>query len=463
MSDYDVMVVGGGPGGYVAAIRAAQLGLKTAVVEEKRLGGICLNWGCIPTKALLRGADIAHTLRDLDRFGFSADNISFDIARLVRHSRLAADRLAAGVGYLMKKNGVSVIEGHARLDGKCRLAVEKGGKTDGYRADHIILATGARPRELPGIAIDGERVWSYFEAMVPEFLPASLLVIGSGAIGTEFASLYNDLGVDVTLVEVLDQILPQEDNEIAAVARRSFEKRGIRIHTGARVEELAPDGDGLRCRIRGNGVDELLDVDRAILAVGVQGNIEALGLEELGAETQDGFIRTDEWGRTNVVGLYAIGDVSGPPCLAHKASHEGVACVEKLAGVDSAHALDRNAVPGCTYCRPQVASLGMTEAEAEACGRAIRVGRFNLAASGKAVALAETEGLVKTVFDAATGELLGAHMIGPEVTEQIQGFGIARTLEGTEEDLINTIFPHPTLSEAMHEAVLDAMDRPMNQ
>jgi len=433
------------------------------VVEEKRLGGICLNWGCIPTKALLRGAEIAHTLRDLDRFGFSADNIRFDIAKLVRHSRLAADRLAAGVGYLMKKNSISVIEGHARLDGKCRLAVEKDGGTDTYKADHIILATGARPRELPGIGIDGKRIWSYFEAMVPETLPASLLVIGSGAIGTEFASLYNDLGVDVTLVEVLDQILPQEDGEIATVARRSFEKRKIRIHTGARVEELVPDGDGLRCRIRGNGVDASLQVERAILAVGVQGNIETLGLEDLGVATENGFIRTDPWGRTNLVGLYAIGDVAGPPCLAHKASHEGVACVEKLAGISNAHALDRNAVPGCTYCRPQVASLGMTEAGARAGGREIRVGRFNLAASGKGVAMAATEGLVKTIFDAATGELLGAHMIGPEVTEQIQGFGIARTLEGTEEDLINTIFPHPTLSEAMHEAVLDAMNRPVNQ
>ncbi|HKJ21628.1 MAG TPA: dihydrolipoyl dehydrogenase [Gammaproteobacteria bacterium] len=460
---YDVMVVGGGPGGYVAAIRAAQLGLSTAVVEEKRLGGICLNWGCIPTKALLKGAEVAQTLRELDRFGFSADNIRFDIGKLVRHSRSAADKLAAGVGYLMKKNGVDVIEGRARLAGKCRLQVQQEGRQHNYRTDHIILATGARPRELPGIAIDGERVWSYFEAMVPESLPESLLVIGSGAIGVEFASLYNDLGVDVTLVEVVDRILPAEDPEIAQQAQRSFARRGIRIHTGTRVSEVTRSGDTLSCRLQGDNIDETLTVERAILAVGVQGNIEDLGLEDLGVETANGFIKADEWGRTNVVGLYAIGDVAGPPCLAHKASHEGVTCVEKLAGVESAHALDKNDIPACTYCRPQVASIGLTQAEAESSGRSVKIGRFDLAASGKAVATGDNHGLVKTVFDAATGELLGAHMFGPEVTEQIQGFGIARTLESTEEELARTVFPHPTVSEAMHEAVLDAMNRPINQ
>ena len=463
MADYDVIVVGGGPGGYVAAIRAAQLGLNTAVVEEKHLGGICLNWGCIPTKALLRGADIAHTLREMHTFGFSAADTGFDVAGLVRHSRATAERLAAGVGYLMKKNGIDVIEGRARLAGKHRLAVEAQGRSGDYKADHIILATGARPRELPGIRMDGQRVWSYFQAMVPEVLPASLLVIGAGAIGVEFASLYNDLGVEVTLVEALGQILPAEDTEIAAVARRAFERRGIKIHTQTRVEELVIQGEGLAARLRGPGVDESITVARAILAVGVQGNIEGLGLEQLGVQTRNGFIQVDPWGRTSAVGVYAIGDVTGPPCLAHKASHEGVICVEALAGTGNVHPLDRDAIPACTYCRPQVASVGMTQAQAEAGGRAVRVGRFNLAASGKALAIDEAEGMVKTVFDAATGELLGAHMIGPEVTEQIQGFSIARALEGTEEDLARTVFPHPTVSEAMHEAVLDAMDRPLNQ
>ena len=463
MADYDVIVVGGGPGGYVAAIRAAQLGLNTVVVEEKDLGGICLNWGCIPTKALLRGADIAHTLREMHTFGFSAADTGFDVTGLVRHSRATAERLAAGVGYLMKKNGIDVIPGRARLAGKHRLEVEADGKTAGYKADHIILATGARPRQLPGLVPDGKRVWTYFEAMVPEALPGSLLVIGSGAIGVEFASLYNDLGVDVTLVEVLGQILPVEDAEIAAIARRAFEKRGIKIHTQTRVEKLVTQGEGLAARLEGPGVDESIAVERAILAVGVEGNIEGLGLEEQGVQTRNGFIQVDPWGRTNAVGLYAIGDVTGPPCLAHKASHEGVVCVEALAGVGNVHPLDRDGIPACTYCRPQVASVGMTQAQAEAGGRDLRIGRFNLAASGKAVAIDEAEGMVKTIFDAATGELLGAHMIGPEVTEQIQGFSIARTLEGTEEDLVRTVFPHPTVSEAMHEAVLDAMDRPVNQ
>ncbi len=457
------MVVGGGPGGYVAAIRAAQLGLKTAVVEEKHLGGICLNWGCIPTKALLRGAEVAHTLKEMNRFGFSADNIRFDVADLVRHSRETAGKLASGVAYLMKKNDIHVIDGRARLSGKCRLTVERGNKTSEFRADHIILATGARPRELPGIRIDGERIWSYFEAMVPESLPGSLLVIGSGAIGTEFASLYNDLGVDVTLVEMVDAILPAEDAEISALARKLFEKRGMCILTDTQVETITRNGDHLDCVVKGRDGEESINVERAILAVGVQGNIENLGLEDLGVATDKGFIKVDEWGRTNVVGLYAIGDVAGPPCLAHKASHEGVVCVEKLAGVDEVHALDKNNIPACTYCRPQVASIGMTEAEAKGAGHDIRVGRFPMAASSKALAIAEAEGLVKTVFDATTGELLGAHMIGPEVTEQIQGFGIARTLESTEAELAGTIFPHPTVSEAMHEAVLDAMGRPVNQ
>lgn len=460
---FDVMVVGGGPGGYVAAIRAAQLGLRTALVEEKHLGGICLNWGCIPTKALLKGAEVAHSLKHLDQFGFSAENISFDIGKLVQHSRDVSARLTAGVAYLMKKNRIQVIDGRARVTAKGELTVTQQGDSATYRADHIILATGARPRNLPGIEVDGERIWSYFEAMVPKSLPKSLLVIGSGAIGVEFASLYNDLGVDITLVEVLDQIMPVEDKDVSKLAAMSFKKRGIKIKTGAQVTNLKTGTNGVTCELEQGGKTETLSIDRVILAAGIQGNIEDLGLEALDVATERGFIKTDPWGRTNLVGLYAIGDVAGPPCLAHKASHEGVICVEKLAGVNTVKPLDKNNVPGCTYCRPQVASIGMTEEQARATGRSLKIGRFKFQANGKALAMGDSEGLVKTLFDATTGELLGAHMIGPEVTEQIQGFGIAQTLEATEEDLMHTVFAHPTLSEAMHEAVLDAFNKGLHQ
>jgi dihydrolipoamide dehydrogenase len=463
-TSFDVIVVGGGPGGYVAAIRAAQLGLKTAVVENKHLGGICLNWGCIPTKALLKGAEVAHTIAHAADFGFSTGEVSFDLKRLVKHSRDVSSRLSGGIGYLMKKNGITVVDGHARLAGKGRLSVESDGKTVDYRADHIILATGARPKALPGIEPDGDRVWTYFEAMVPESLPESLLVIGSGAIGVEFSSLYNDLGVEVTLVEVLDQIMPVEDAEVSAFARKQFEQRGIKVRTSTKVSAIEKHTDSVTCTLEAaDGSTETVTVERVILSAGIQGNIENLGLEAVGVETDRSFIVADAWCRTNVVGVYAIGDVSGPPCLAHKASHEGVICVEKLAGVTDVHPLDKEKVPGCTYCRPQVASVGMTEAQARAAGKSINVGRFNLQANGKALAIGEASGFVKTVFEAQSGELLGAHMVGPEVTEQIQGFGLAQSLEATETDLAHTIFAHPTLSEAMHESVLDALGMPLHQ
>jgi dihydrolipoamide dehydrogenase len=461
---FDLIVVGGGPGGYVAAIRAAQLGLKTALVEKQHLGGICLNWGCIPTKALLKGAEVAHTLAHAVDFGFTTGEVNFDIQRLVKHSRDVSARLTGGIGYLMQKNGITVIDGTARLSGKGSLTVTGTEGESIYKADHIILATGARPRALPGIEPDGKLIWTYFEAMVPETLPESLLVVGSGAIGVEFSSLYNDLGVDVTLIEVMDTIMPVEDAEISAFARKQFEQRGIKVKTSTRIESLEKGDDSVTCMLTGeDGSSKSLTVDRLILCAGIQGNIENIGLEDLGIETDSSFIKTDEWCRTNAVGIYAIGDVSGPPCLAHKASHEGIICVEKLAGVDGVHPLDKTRVPGCTYCRPQVASVGMTEAEARNRGYTVKVGRFNYQGNGKALAIGEADGFVKTLFDANSGELLGAHMIGPEVTEQIQGFGIAQSLEATEQELMHTVFAHPTLSEAMHEAVLDACGQAIHQ
>ncbi len=461
---FDVLVVGGGPGGYVAAIRAAQLGLQTALVEKQHLGGICLNWGCIPTKALLKGADVAHTLATAGDFGFTTGEVAFDIAKLVSHSRTVSGRLAGGVAYLMKKHGVTVLDGTASLAGKGKLSVESGENTIAYRADHIILATGARPRALPGIEPDGERIWTYFQAMVPEELPQSLLVIGSGAIGVEFASFYGDLGVQVTLVEVLDTIMPTEDAEVSAFVRKQFEDRGIDVRTSTRVESVHSGHVGVTCELVSvAGEREAAVFERVLLCAGIQGNVENMGLESVGVETEGGFIKTDPWGRTSAVGVYAIGDVAGAPCLAHKASHEGVVCVEKLAGVADVHPVDRERVPGCTYCRPQVASVGMTEAQARKAGKNINVGRFNLQANGKALAMGEATGFVKTIFDQISGELLGAHMVGPEVTEQIQGFGLAQSLEATEVDLAHAMFAHPTLSEAMHESVLDALGRAVHQ
>lgn len=463
IQQYDLMVVGGGPGGYVAAIRAAQLGFKTALVEKQHLGGVCLNWGCIPTKALLRGADIAHTLKEADHFGFSFDNLSFDINKLVKHSRSVASKLSGGVAYLMQKNNITVIDGTATVAEKCLLDVSHNGAVTQYRSNHIILATGARARNLPNIEIDGDLVWGAREAMTPTALPGSLLVIGGGAIGVEFASLYNDLGTDVTLVEAAERITPAEDAEISALAEKSFAQRGIKILTNTLVDSIEGAGKQALALIKGADGDQHLKFDQVILAVGIQGNIEGLGLESLGVKTENSFLSADPFGRTNLVGLYAIGDVAGAPWLAHKASHEAIVCVENIAGIEAVQPLNKNRVPGCTYCRPQIASVGLTEAQAKAAGHSIRVGRSSLSANGKALAIHEAEGMVKTIFDADSGELLGAHMIGPEVTEQIQGFGIAQQLAATEHDLAHTIYAHPTVSESMHESVLDSLGVAIHQ
>ncbi len=454
---FDVIVIGGGPGGYVCAIRCAQLGLKTAVVERDKLGGICLNWGCIPTKALLRSSEIWHLMHRLNEFGFSADNLKFDIAKIVDRSRKVAQQLSNGVGFLMKKHKITVIAGEAKLAGKGKIAVAKDGKTTDYEAKNIVLATGARARTMPGLEPDGKLIWTYREAMVPASFPKSLLVVGSGAIGIEFASFYRTLGSDVTVVEVLDRVLPVEDEEISAFAQKAFVKQGMKIKVATTVEKLAKGTDNVTATLKSkDGKTETIAVDRVILAVGIVGNVEDIGLEALGVKVEKTHVVADQWGATGVPGLWAIGDLVGPPWLAHKAMHEGVIVAEKIAGVKGVHPLDASKVPGCTYCWPQVASVGMTEAKAKASGRKIKVGRFPFIGNGKAIALGEAEGLVKTVFDAETGELLGAHMVGAEVTELIQGYTVARAGELTDEDLAHTIFPHPTLSEMMHEAVLDA-------
>ena len=457
---FDVIVVGGGPGGYVAAIRAAQLKLKTALVERADLGGVCLNWGCIPTKALLRTAEIYHYLSHPDDYGLSAKAVTFDIGKVVKRSRAVAARLSGGVGHLLKKNKVAVFDGHGRLDGKGKVRVEEDGKAVAELAGkHIILATGARARSLKGLEPDGKLVWTYMEAMVPEVMPKSLLVIGSGAIGIEFASFYRTLGAEVTVVEILPRILPVEDEEISAQARTAFEKQGMTIHTGTTVAGLKKGVKGVTATIEAEGKKSELAVERVILAVGIVGNVEDIGLEGTKVKVDDGHIVIDAWCETGEPGIYAIGDVAGPPWLAHKASHEGVICVERIVGLKGVHPLDVSRVPGCTYCHPQVASVGLTEKAAVEAGHQVRVGRFPFIANGKAIALGEPEGMIKVVFDAQTGQLLGAHMIGAEVTELIQGYGVAMTLETTEADLMHTIFPHPTLSEMMHEAVLDAYGR----
>ena len=454
---FDLIVVGGGPGGYVAAIRAAQLKMKVAVVERDALGGICLNWGCIPTKALLRSSEINHLLHRLDEFGFAADNIRFDLAKVVKRSRKVAQQLSSGVAHLLKKHKVTVFSGTGRLAGAQTVAVEKDGAAVAtLKAAHIILATGARARQLPGIETDGKLIWSYREAMVPPAMPKSLLVIGSGAIGIEFASFYLNMGAAVTVVEVMDRVLPVEDEEISAFARKAFEKQGMRIVTGAAVKSVAKAADSVTVTVEAGGKSEAITVDRVISAVGIVGNTEGLGLEGTKVRVERTHVAIDEWCRTGEPGVYAIGDLAGPPWLAHKASHEGVVCVEKIAGVADVHPVDFGNIPGCTYCRPQVASVGMTEARARAAGHEVRVGHFPFIGNGKAIAMGEPEGMVKTVFDAKTGALLGAHMIGAEVTEMIQGYVIARTLETTETELMHTVFPHPTVSETMHEAVLDA-------
>jgi dihydrolipoamide dehydrogenase len=459
---FDVAVIGGGPGGYVAAIRAAQLGLKTVVIEREHLGGICLNWGCIPTKALLRTAEVLTLFHHADEFGLKAKEIGFDLPKVVSRSRKVAGRLSSGVAYLLKKHKVAVIDGTARLKGKRVIAVTgKDGKPlADVEAKHVIIATGARARSLPGLEPDGKLVWTYKEAMVPDMTPQSLLVVGSGAIGIEFASFYNALGVKVTVVEIMDRILPVEDEEVSAFAKKSFEKQGIKIYTGAKVDKLEKDANSVKATITmKDGKQETQEFSRVILAVGIAGNVENLGLEEQGVKTDKSHIVIDEYCRTGVPGIYAIGDVVGPPWLAHKASHEGIVCVEKIAGKNDVHPIKVTNIPGCTYSQPQVASIGLTEAAAKSNGREIKVGRFPYQGNGKAIALGEPEGFVKTIFDAKTGELLGAHMIGAEVTELIQGFGIAKTLETTEAELMEAIFPHPTLSEMMGESVLDAYGR----
>jgi dihydrolipoamide dehydrogenase len=458
-SAFDLVVVGAGPGGYVAAIRAAQLGMKTAIVEREHLGGICLNWGCIPTKALLRSSEIYHLLHRLEEFGFSAKDISFDLGKIVERSRKVAGRLSGGVGYLMKKHKIQVFDAAAKLKGKGALALtgRDGKALPDVTAKNIIIATGARARTFPGMEPDGKLIWTYKEALVPNTMPKSLLVVGSGAIGIEFASFFRTLGSEVTVVEVLDRVLPVEDEEISTFARKSFEKQGMTIHTSAKVESLKAGGDKVEAKLTlKDGKNQTLSFERVILAVGITGNVENLGLEEAGVKVEKGHIVIDQWCATGVLGVYAIGDVAGPPWLAHKAMHEGVLCVEKIAGVKGVHPMDTKNIPGCTYCAPQVASVGLTEKAAKAAGHEVKVGRFPYVGNGKAIALGETEGLVKTVFDAKTGELLGAHMVGAEVTELIQGYTIGKTLETTEAELMHTIFPHPTLSEMMHEAVLDA-------
>lgn len=454
---FDVIVLGGGPGGYVAAIRAAQLGMKTALVERENLGGICLNWGCIPTKALLRTSEINHLLHHLTDFGFAAVDPKFDLDRVVKRSRAVARQLSNGVAHLMRKHKITVFDGSGKLAGPQSMSVEKDGKPVAtLKAPHIILATGARARELPGIEADGRLIWSYRHAMVPASFPKSLLVIGSGAIGIEFASFYLNMGAAVTVVEVLPRILPVEDADIAAFAHKAFERQGMKILAGATVKNVKKASDSVTVSVETGGKVQEFTVDRVISAVGIVGNVEGIGIEGTGVKVDRTHVVIDEFCRTGEPGVYAIGDLAGPPWLAHKAMHEGVICVEKLAGLNDVHPMDVRNIPGCTYCRPQVASVGLTEARAKELGHEVKVGQFPFIGNGKAIAMGEPEGLVKTIFDARTGELLGAHMIGAEVTELIQGYTIARTLESTEAELKHTVFPHPTISETMHEAVLAA-------
>lgn len=457
-SSYDVIIVGSGPGGYVTAIRSAQLGFKTAIVEKEDLGGVCLNWGCIPTKALLRSAEIYDNMLHAKNYGLTAE-AGFDLKAIVKRSRDIAKQLSAGVKFLMKKHKIEVISGYASLKaGKEAPIVVVDGKD--YTAKHVIMATGARARTIPqaGLEPDGKFIWTAREAMVPDSMPKKLLVIGSGAIGMEFASFFNSFGSDVTVVEMVDRILPAEDEEISALALKAFKKRGMNIKTSTQVKGIKKGQSDVTATLSVDGKEESYTFDRVILAIGIVGNTEDMGLENIGVKIDRSHIDVDKFSATGVKGLYAIGDVTTPPWLAHKASHEGIICIEKIAG-GSPHPLDANAIPGCTYCQPQIASVGLTEAQAKQGGREIKVGRFPFVGNGKAIALGEPEGLIKTVFDAKTGELLGAHMIGAEVTELIQGYTIAQKLETTEHELMETVFPHPTLSEMMHESVLEAYDR----
>lgn len=457
-NSYDMIVIGAGPGGYVAAIRGAQLGLKVAIVEREHMGGICLNWGCIPTKAMLRSSEVFHLMHRAKEFGLSAEGIGYDLDAVVKRSRGVAKQLSSGVAHLMKKNKITVVMGEATLPAKGRVSVKTDKGTEELTSKNIVLATGARARELPGLEADGERVWTYKHALVPPHMPKKLLVIGSGAIGIEFASFYNTLGADTTVVEVMDRILPVEDAEISAFAKKAFEKQKMKIKVKAMVKQLDRAKDKVSAHIEVDGKVEKHEFDSVISAVGIVANTEGLGLEKLGAKIEKSFVVTDEFCRSGVEGLYVIGDATNGPWLAHKASHEGVMVAELIAG-GHPHAVDPDSIAGCTYCHPQVASVGLTEAQAKEKGHKIKVGRFPFIGNGKAIAMGEAEGMIKTVFDEKTGELLGAHMIGAEVTELIQGYVVGRQLETTEEDLMQAVFPHPTLSEMMHESVLDAYDR----
>lgn len=462
MTKHDIVIIGGGPGGYVAAIRAAQLGMNVALVEREHLGGICLNWGCIPTKALLRNSEIFHLMNHAEEYGFTVEKAAFDLKKVVQRSRDVSAQLCSGIQHLMKKNKVTVYDGNGSLAGKGKVSVVDNDKKKvaDLEADHIILATGARARSLPGLEPDGKLVWTYKEAMTPTTFPKKLLVIGSGAIGSEFASFYQNMGANVTLVEVMDRILPVEDEEISPFVQKQFEAQGMTVKTSTTVSKLDKGKTNVKAILKDkDGKESTETFDRVILAVGIVGNVEGVGLEGTKVKVEKTHIITNEWCETHEKGVYAIGDLTGPPWLAHKASHEGVLCVEKIAGLPNLHPLKSKLVPGCTYCRPQVASVGLTEAKAKAEGYEVKVGRFPFMGNGKAIALGEPEGMVKTVFDAKTGELLGAHMVGAEVTEMIQGYAIAMQMEGTEQDLMHTIFPHPTLSEMMHESVLDAYDQ----
>ena len=455
---FDLVVLGAGPGGYVAAIRASQLGLNVAIVEREHLGGICLNWGCIPTKAMLRSAEVYHLAERAKEFGLSAQKVSFDLSKIVARSRKISSQLNQGVGYLLKKNKVTVFSGEAKLLESSTIGIKIDGEFKKITGRNIILATGARARELPGMEADGKLVWTYKHALTPSKMPKNLLVMGSGAIGVEFASFYNTLGANTTIVEVLDRILPAEDEEISSFAAEHFTKQGMTIKTGTRVQKLDRKKDRVLASINCNGVMEELEFDAVISAIGIVGNVEDLGLEEVGVETKSGHVVTNEYCETNIPGIFAIGDLTGMPWLAHKASHEGALVAEKVAGI-SVQPLNPIAIPGCTYSYPQIASVGLTEAQAKEVGYKINVGKFPFKGNGKALALGEEDGFVKTIFDSNSGELLGAHMIGAEVTELIQGYVIGQALETTEEDLAHTIFPHPTLSEMMHESVLDAYNR----
>ncbi len=462
MSDYDLIVLGSGPGGYVAAIRAAQLGLKAAIVERENLGGICLNWGCIPTKALLRSAEIYHYMQHAGDYGLTASGISADIDAVVKRSRGVAKQLNQGIGHLMKKNKITVHMGDGAITAPGKLTVTKGGKTEELTARNIIIATGARARDLPFAPADGKRIWTYRHAMVPPEMPTKLLVIGSGAIGIEFASFYNDMGADVTVVEMLDRVVPVEDAEVSDFLEKALIKQGMTIMTGAALEELKATATGVSAKIKGkDGKVSPAEFSHCIVAIGIVPNTENIGIEALGIKTTKGHIDADGMCRTNVPGIWAIGDVTAPPWLAHKASHEGVIAAEAIAG-GHPHAMDPLNIPGCTYCHPQVASVGLTEAKAKEAGYTVKVGKFPFIGNGKAIALGEAEGFIKTVFDAVTGELLGAHMIGAEVTELIQGYTVGKTAELVEADFMGTVFPHPTLSEMMHESVLSAYGRTLH-